>query len=160
MIRAVLACGERKLPIVVLACGAQKLATPAAALDLYTGPLFVSARRWALSVVDRGSIFILSARHGLVHANQVLEPYNHRITSDGIAGLVNQVADDADALDLFRNCRIYFAGGELYRLTLILAGLEVHAVSHALPPGRTTRGIGAQRAWFARNLGQLPAVGP
>lgn len=142
---------------VVLACGAQKLATSAPALELYTGPLFASARRWALSVTSRDRIFILSALHGLVRADDVLEPYNVTITESRIAALVNVAADQADALDLFAG-PVYFAGGELYRLALILAGVDVRAVSHVLPPGRTTRGIGAQRAWFSRNLGQLPAV--
>jgi uncharacterized protein DUF6884 len=138
---------------VVLACGAQKLPTAAPALELYTGPLFASARRWALSVTSRDRIFILSALHGLVGADQVLEPYDQRIRPS--RNTVDRVADQADELGLFAG-PVYFAGGEVYRLTLILAGLEVRAVSHALPPGRTTRGIGAQRAWFGRNLGQLP----
>lgn len=140
---------------VVLACGAQKLPTAAPALELYTGPLFGSARRWALSVTSRDRIFVLSALHGLVGADQVLEPYDQRIkpTRETVDRLVDQAAE----LDLYAG-PLYFAGGELYRLTLILAGLDVRAVAHVLPPGRTTRGIGAQRAWFARNLGQLPAV--
>jgi len=142
-------------PLVVLACGAKKRPWAQAALELYTGPLFASARRWALSITSRDRIFILSARHGLVPADRVLEPYDQQIKPT--RETVDRIVDQADALGLFAG-PVYFAGGELYRLTLILAGLEVQAVSHVLPPGRTTRGIGAQRAWFSRNLGQLPAV--
>lgn len=142
-------------PLVVLACGAQKRPEASPALELYTGPLFASARRWALSITSRDRIFVLSALHGLVPADQVLEPYDQRIKPT--RETVDRVVDQADALDLFAG-PVYFAGGELYRLTLILAGLDVRAVSHVLPPGRETRGIGAQRAWFSRNLGQLPAV--
>lgn len=141
---------------VVLACGAQKLPTPAPALELYTGPLFASARRWALSIAPRSRIFVLSAKHGLVEGDQVLEPYDQRLEKPTRA-TVDRVGDQAVELGLYPG-PVYFAGGELYRLTLILAGVDVRAVSHALPPGRATRGIGAQRSWFARNLGQLPAV--
>lgn len=63
--------------VALISCGAEKLAAAAPARDLYTGPLFRSARRW---VELRDYVYpawgILSARHGLLLPNQVVEPYD------------------------------------------------------------------------------------
>jgi hypothetical protein len=141
---------------VVLACGGQKQTTPAPALELYTGPLFADARRWALSVTSRDRIFILSALHGLIAADKVIAPYDVRLAPISPARAL-ELADQAGALELLGG-PVWFAGGAAYRWSLVLAGLDVRAVTDALPPGREGRGIGAQRQWYRRNAGQLPAT--
>lgn len=140
-------------PVVVLACGAGKGPAPAAALDLYTGAFFSMTRRWAESVTDRPRIFILSALHGLVRADQQLAPYDARMkASPEVAARVR-----AQAAELELGGPVYFAGGAAYLGVLREAIPGVVAVTDALPPGRAGRGIGAQRAWFSRNLGKLPS---
>lgn len=61
------------IPHILIPCGNAKLAHAAPARDLYTGSLFRLARRFAEA---RGPWWILSAKHGLVHPDTVLEPYN------------------------------------------------------------------------------------
>src|SRR5947208_14296482 len=52
-------------------------ATPAA--DLYISALFAGRGRWVAQTCDRW--FILSAKHGLVAPEQVLEPYDETLTA-------------------------------------------------------------------------------
>jgi hypothetical protein len=60
--------------VILLGCGARKLDRPAEARDLYTGPLFVKARRYAEA--QACPWFVLSAKHGLVEPGRVLLPYD------------------------------------------------------------------------------------
>jgi len=72
-------------PTIVIPCGRAKLDEPAAAGDLYTG----SQHRLARQAADRiaadtgGRVVILSALHGLVDLDRVLEPYDVTIGDEG-----------------------------------------------------------------------------
>ena len=63
----------------LVSCVKSKLARPAPARDLYTSALFRGAR----CSVERscGRWFILSALHGLVGPDEVLEPYEKTLTT-------------------------------------------------------------------------------
>lgn len=63
-----------------IACGAAKLTHAAKARDLYTGSLFRLARAFA---ERSGDWWILSAKHGRVHPDTVLEPYDMTLTGPG-----------------------------------------------------------------------------
>lgn len=70
------------LRIALVSCGKAKLTHPAPARYLYTGSLFRAAR----SYVERSGYdawWILSARHGLVHPDEVLGPYEATLTGRG-----------------------------------------------------------------------------
>ncbi len=61
-------------PLGLIACSAAKLPTGAPAGDLYTGQLFRKARAY----VERecGNWLILSALHGVLTPDQLIEPYS------------------------------------------------------------------------------------
>jgi hypothetical protein len=145
-------------PTVILACGAIKGPVAVPALDLYRGPYYLDCRRWALSVTTRDHIYILSALHGLVPAAQVPEPYDQSIYTADAYRLAMLVRSQAGPL--LEPCTAvglpWFAGGAAYLEVLASAGVEVRPVSATLPPGRATRGIGAQRSWYLSHLGELP----
>jgi hypothetical protein len=65
--------------IILIGCGKTKRPGPAAARDLYIGPLFCAARCYA----EASGLpwFILSAEHGLVAPDQVIEPYDFTLNS-------------------------------------------------------------------------------
>jgi uncharacterized protein DUF6884 len=146
-------------PVVILACGGMKGPVPAPALDLYRGPFFAATRRWAESVTDRDRIYVLSALHGLIPAAQVVEPYDTRLTPARAGQLAELVHRQAAVL--LEPCTAievpWFCGGRDYLALLRLARVSVRPVSATLPPGRATRGIGAQRSWYIGHLGTLPA---
>lgn len=59
--------------VTLVACAATKLDRPAPARELYRSDLFVKSSAYAQRL---GEWYILSAAHGLVHPDTVLEPYN------------------------------------------------------------------------------------
>lgn len=60
--------------VIVLGCGKSKLLRPAPARELYTGSLFRAGRRYAEALGVPW--VILSALHGIVRPEQLLEPYD------------------------------------------------------------------------------------
>jgi hypothetical protein len=76
--------------VALIACGAEKLGHPSPARDLYIGPLFRACRRW----VDlRSSVYpvwgILSAKHGVLLPDQVIEPYEATLDGGAAAWAVS-----------------------------------------------------------------------
>ena len=59
--------------VALVSCVKTKKLTPAPAAELYTSRLFQGLRSYAEQHADKW--YILSAKHGLVHPNQILEPY-------------------------------------------------------------------------------------
>lgn len=69
--------------IVIIPCGGSKLAEPAPAAELYTGSMFKDTLRTALTMTARENVLILSAKHGLVRLDQMLEPYDLKMGQPG-----------------------------------------------------------------------------
>lgn len=67
--------------IYLVGCGASKLDRPARARELYTGSLFVAARRYV--ELQAATWLILSAKHGVVDPRQRLEPYEQKLPKRG-----------------------------------------------------------------------------
>ncbi|WP_433856696.1 DUF6884 domain-containing protein [Streptomyces kronopolitis] len=65
--------------VYVIPCSGKKLDRAAPARELYTGSYFLTCWRAAAVLAgDDGLVLVLSARHGLVTLDQVLEPYDTR----------------------------------------------------------------------------------
>ena len=74
--------------LVIVGCSARKSPQPAAALDLYDGWCVPQLRRWLAPRPElRERVIVLSARHGLLHANQTIDPYDQRMTVERAACL-------------------------------------------------------------------------
>jgi hypothetical protein len=73
----------RQIRIGLVGCVKGKGPTAAPAGELYTSPLFVGRRRFVEGSCDRW--FILSALHGLIDPNEVIEPYDASLVSAGVA---------------------------------------------------------------------------
>jgi hypothetical protein len=67
----------------LVSCVKSKRTTPAAAAELYTSSLFRGARAAVEASCDRW--FILSALHGLVAPETLLEPYEKTLTTASVA---------------------------------------------------------------------------
>lgn len=66
----------------LVGCSATKLDRPAPARELYVSPLFVKASAYAEATCQRW--YVLSAKHGLVKPDQVLEPYDVALAANGL----------------------------------------------------------------------------
>lgn len=79
--------------VALVSCGKAKLAYPAPARSLYTGSLFRAARK-AVERAGYDAWWILSARYGLVHPDEILGPYEATLagrTGDELHAWANKV---------------------------------------------------------------------
>ena len=125
----------------LVACSKTKLDRPAPARELYTSPLFRAASGYCERVYDRW--YVLSALHGLVHPDQVIEPYDVTLatmTAEQRRGWRYRVRAQwgSRAPDLSPGL-IFLQGGILYRKAF-------HPATRAPLAGL---GIGQQLAWYA-----------
>lgn len=67
----------------LISCSKRKLAHAAPAAELYQGELFKLSRAWIAKPGRVGAWGILSAKHGLVMPDQILEPYEMSLRSVG-----------------------------------------------------------------------------
>lgn len=68
---------------VIIPCGGAKLTEPAHAYELYTGSMFRDALGTALMMTSWDSVFIMSAKYGLVTLDTVLPPYDLKMGQPG-----------------------------------------------------------------------------
>jgi hypothetical protein len=119
-----------KTRIGLVACCGLKGEAPAPAGLLYLSPLFRKSRAW----VERNcrEWFILSAKYGLVHPDEVVAPYDQKLTrADGCAW-AGRVAHQLDGRGLLGE-RFLALAGELYlaplrglvRFEAVLGRMEV-----------------------------------
>jgi hypothetical protein len=99
--------------LAIIPCGARKREGRHAARDLYVGPYFRAALRWAETAgADR--VLILSAKHGLLGLDEEVDAYDLTFGQPGAvdAGKVEQQA----YLRLVRHARpVECVGGAAYR---------------------------------------------
>ena len=126
--------------LILVACGGVKLGHAAPAAELYFGPYFSDCLAYARSVADDADIRILSAKHGLVGLDTVLEPYNTTIGDPDAIGdeALRAQAESAGLLDRW----VTVVGGSRY---VELAARAWHLAACAIPRGL---GIGEQRSYL------------
>ena len=137
----------RDLPMTLylVSCVSQKLPVSAPAKDLYISSLFCKARSY---VEGKGQPwFILSAKHGLVHPEQVIEPYDLTLNNLGIRdrrqwaeGVLSQLEPHLGHTE-----GIIFLAGHRYREFLEQA-LVQRGVSVSVPMEGLK--IGEQLSWL------------
>lgn len=114
---------------------------------MYTGSLFKMGLRWALSVTSENSVFILSAKYGLLRLDDQIDPYNLFM---GDPHSVTATAVKKQALGLgILDARIYALGGEEYRNVLREVFNEI-----MFPVPKV--GMGYMMQILKRNMGKVP----
>ncbi|PZG16482.1 hypothetical protein C1I95_17390 [Micromonospora craterilacus] len=118
----------------VIPCGGRKLARPVAARDLYIGSMFrhtlanaeMSARLDTEASGRPARVLILSALHGLVELDTVLDPYDLRMGQPGSVTAA-RLAEQATALGIEWGAEVYALLPRPYlaRLDEALRGLDV-----------------------------------
>jgi hypothetical protein len=123
----------------------EKLSRRAAARELYTSPLFRKSRRLAESRFSQW--FVLSAKHGLVHPDTVLSPYDETLA--GAAADVRRRWTDLVATDVLKATSegdtLCFLAGASYRRGLVPI-LEQEGRLCVAP--LSDLGIGRQLQWL------------
>lgn len=131
-------------PLVVIGCGAGKLDHPAPAAELYTGTYFRECLATARAIADPESIRILSAKHGLVRLDDVLEPYD--VTLGDPFDRIPTRAVTAQAIDQgLAGRRVLALCSARYADVLRAAGFKVDAPLANLGIGRQRRKLAEMR---------------
>ena len=132
----------------LIACCSAKLAHAAPARDLYTSDLF---RKSVAYVEARGEPWaVLSALHGVVAPDTMLEPYNVTLLSMTREQRAVWGAFAADALWRFDDRAFVFLAGATYRDPMMEAQIWRARGYRATSP-MVGLGIGEQKAWLLAN---------
>lgn len=135
----------------LVSCSSAKAEQPAKARDLYTSQLFRKSRQYAEATCDRW--YILSAKHGLVHPDRRIAPYDHRLGRD----------IDLDLWTFGVRAQLQHELADLPGVHLVaLAGAEYR---RPIAPGpwplsipMKGMGIGHQLGWLTRQLAEAERV--
>lgn len=138
---------HKQTRIGLVACASQKLKRPAPARHLYNSTLFRKASAYAAAQCDQW--YILSAKHGLVHPDTVLEPYDAKLATP--TSLATQYWADRVRAQLAQEL------ADVPRVLLVaLAGERYRTVLHPCQwPYRIPMkglGIGEQLSFLTREL--------
>jgi hypothetical protein len=144
-----------------MACSATKGTTPAPAFELYRGVMYSTFRANAPAL--RPAVVILSAKHGFVSADQILEPYEQRMSEARGDVMLAELAR-FDAITWPTDVRtVFLAGGKDYRRVMRAAldrRIRLGSIAADVSIQETAGGIGYQRAQlggYLRGLGESNA---
>ncbi len=137
-----------KTSLVLVSCVKSKLARSAPAQDLYTSTLFTGGRSFARST--GAPWYILSAKYGLVHPDEVIVPYDYTLNRLGVADRSAWARDVlVDLLPKTKGCQtVVFLAGVRYREFLI-GPLEENGLNVTIPMYGLS--FGQQLAWLAEH---------
>jgi len=133
--------------VALVACASAKRSEPALAADVYVSSLFVKARTYAER--HASAWYVLSAKHGLVEAATVIEPYDVTLNTMGVrmrrawAALVSEQLEGV----VRSGDRVIMLAGARYR-DGIVPGLRARRVRVEIPLEGLR--IGEQLAWLTR----------
>lgn len=151
--------------LAIIACSASKLDKAAPARDLYTGALFKASLAVAEDMADR--VVILSAKHGVLELDAVVEPYDVSLASmdktqkliwgDMVARALLKVLGIKDRTNI-KECE---AVGS--RVLCLAPGSYVKCIGHLYGKGKWSMpleglGIGHQKQRLAAMLQQKEAA--
>jgi len=145
-------------PLLLIACSGRKLAGTHRAIDLYQGVMFDVLRKW-MPAENQPDVYIISAKHGLVHADALVESYEQPMTEERQRELIAKGLDVAQFEGKAFN-EVFIAGGALYRAVadVYVALLRTARFLEAYARVRATSGgIGEQRGQlgvYLRTLGR------
>jgi hypothetical protein len=69
------------IPVALIGCASSKLSIPAPARELYTSQLFRKSLAYALARHEH--VYVVSAKHGLLELDTVVQPYDFKIDDIG-----------------------------------------------------------------------------
>ena len=151
--------------LAIIACSASKLDKAAPARDLYTGALFKASLAVAEALSDR--VVILSAKHGVLELDAVVEPYDVALASmdksqrliwgDMVARALLKVLGIKDRTNI-KECE---AASE--RVLCLAPGSYVKCIGHLYGRGKWSMpleglGIGQQKKHLATMLERREAA--
>jgi len=142
--------------VCLVACTSRKGDQPAPAEFIYRSPLFSAARSYAENRADQW--FILSAKHGLLSPNDVIDPYNESLMNQSDAHRKEwaERVHRAFAAKAPPGGRVIFLAGSAYR-SYLTPKFEAEGRETAAP--MAALGIGSQVAWLQKLESEATRLG-
>lgn len=137
--------------LVILACSGRKLPYAAPALELYQGVMY-STFRAHVRPEAFPNVMILSALHGFIRGDAVIEPYDLRLSQRCRDGMIDSLGEDPGVGWPEGVTRVLLAGGRDYRRVMHAAVpilVDRGFVSARAAVLETSGGIGCQRQQLA-----------
>ncbi|MDH1472727.1 DUF6884 domain-containing protein [Shewanella sp. GD03713] len=143
-------------PTLILPCSENKLPHRALAFDLYQGTGYLSiVKQWSqVELSQVFNLFFLSAKHGLIHASELIEPYEQVMTDERVSMLgankvlVSKAQRHIQSMNY--DAPLYLIVPKRYQKAFSeLAGQAVGRFSQIVP---ATGGILSQRSQLKRLL--------
>lgn len=147
--------------LLIMACSGTKRPNAAKALDLYQGVMY-STFRANVQPHACPHVIILSALHGFVAADRIIEPYEHRLDEGQVERMVTDIGEHIGKAWPMNATNVFLAGGSEYRRVMRAAIPELIARGHiarGAPIAETTGGIGYQRQQLGQFLRTLATDG-
>lgn len=145
-----------KHSLILMSCSATKGRATAPAIDLYQGVMYSTFR--ANAPVIWPAVVILSARHGFIDANSIIEPYEQRMTAARAGEMVAELSA-FDSIEWPSGVRsILLAGGKNYQKVMWAAierRIKLGLLDVNIIIDQTSGGIGYQRAQLGAYLRNL-----
>ncbi|MDT7472928.1 hypothetical protein QU896_03525 [Citrobacter freundii] len=142
--------------LILMSCSATKGRATAPAIDLYQGVMYSTFR--ANAPVIWPAVVILSARHGFIDANSIIEPYEQRMTAARAGEMVAELSA-FDSIEWPSGVRsILLAGGKNYQKVMWAAierRIKLGLLDANIIIDKTSGGIGYQRAQLGAYLRNL-----
>lgn len=145
--------GQRAGSLVLVSCVSMKRAQASMARDLYCSPWFVKAR--AFAELGGSPWFILSALHGLLDPDAVIEPYEQTLPRMRVGerrAWAKRVLSQVQA-HLVGKDRVVMLAGEGYR-EFLQPLLEQEGLMVDVPMAGLK--IGEQLSWLTRQIPRKP----
>lgn len=145
-----------KHSLILMSCSATKGRATAPTIDLYQGVMYSTFR--ANAPVIWPAVVILSARHGFIDANSIIEPYEQRMTAARAGEMVAELSA-FDSIEWPSGVRsILLAGGKNYQKVMWAAierRIKLGLLDANIIIDQTSGGIGYQRAQLGAYLRNL-----
>ncbi|EMO6640212.1 hypothetical protein RL845_004873 [Citrobacter freundii] len=145
-----------KHSLILMSCSATKGRATAPAIDLYQGVMYSTFR--ANAPVIWPAVVILSARHGFIDANSIIEPYEQRMPAARAGEMVAELSA-FDSIEWPSGVRsILLAGGKNYQKVMWAAierRIKLGLLDANIIIDQTSGGIGYQRAQLGAYLRNL-----
>ncbi len=107
--------------IVLISCASQKLGSPAPARELYISSLFRKSLKYAAALYP-DAIYVLSAKHGLLSLEKVVEPYDLTLNQLSMHEVKRWAESTVEQLKQVANLasdRFIFLAGKRYRRFIV-----------------------------------------
>lgn len=138
---------------IIISCGSKKRAKACPAFLLYQGHYFNHVLNWVKSIAPQKDVYIISAKYGLIHCSQVIEPYEAKMGSKTQIITIEEIKRQFHDLGL-ENEKMLFCGGKEYMSVLNNSSKNIIRLwDHINLKGKT---FGYQMQWLSKNKGQIP----